>query len=76
MINKSGYKTDDPHILTTIPGHKGQVNCVQFPRSIPNYLLSGDDQGWLYVHYKQEENVTFRHSSLHNNVSNRDMTSG
>jgi hypothetical protein len=48
------YKEDGKGIYETIPGHAGVVTCVRF---VQNKLMSGDDQGWLHLHQKQDGEV-------------------
>ena len=50
------HKQGDKGIYGTIPGHLGYVTCVRFVRDA---LLSGDDQGWLHLHQKQDDQVSY-----------------
>lgn len=38
-------------VYGTITGHVGVVTCVRF---VQDDLMSGDDQGWLYLHQKRD----------------------
>jgi hypothetical protein len=48
------HKKDGKGVYATIPGHTGVVTCVRF---VQNKLMSGDDQGWLHLHQKQDGEV-------------------
>lgn len=53
-FNIDSNKQDDRGVIDTIPGHPGIITCVQFLQNSNDSLLSADDQGWLYLHRKEE----------------------